>query len=157
MKNIRFLRKLHSENKLDIVEPSSEICSDYIKKSSNSLKAAKILQEQNLLEEGVSMAYYSMYHTLTALFFKVGIKCENHAGAIILLKELFHVDNSVISFAKKERVDKQYYTDFRIKKDDVIQSIKSAEDFRIKIMNFIEQLKNEQISKFRTNIGNTII
>lgn len=127
MKSINFLKKLHSENKLDLVEQSNNISLDYIKKSSNSLKAAKILKEQNLLEESVSMAYYSMYHILTSLLFKIGIKCENHTGSIILLKELLNLDNSEISFAKSERVDKQYYIDFNVKKEDADQSIKSAE------------------------------
>lgn len=90
-----------------------------------------------------------MYHILTALLYKTGIKCENHTGSIILLKELFNLDNSEISFAKTERVDKQYYTDFKIVKDDVSNAIKSAEGFRNKIMTYIENMKNSEVEKFR--------
>lgn len=157
MRSIKFLRKLHSKDKLNLIEPSNNISSDYIKKSSNSLRAAKLLKEQDLFEESVSMAYYSMYHILTALLFKTGIKCENHTGSIILLKELFNLDNSEISFAKTERVDKQYYTDFIIVEKDVNQSIKSAEDFRNKIIIHIENLKNEDIKKFRELLKKDLI
>jgi uncharacterized protein (UPF0332 family) len=45
-----------------------------------------------------------MYNSLTALLFRVGIKCENHAGSILLLKKLFkRIDLfNAISFAKEE-------------------------------------------------------
>jgi len=39
------------------------------------------------------MAYYSMYYSVLALFFATGIKCENHTAAIILLREIFAIDN----------------------------------------------------------------
>jgi len=39
-----------------------------------------------------------------ALLFKVGIKSENHTASILLLKELFGLDNSKILNAKKERM-----------------------------------------------------
>tara|TARA_Y100000310_G_scaffold339022_1_gene430399 strand:- start:26773 stop:27246 length:474 start_codon:yes stop_codon:yes gene_type:complete len=149
MRSIRFLKKLHLENKLDLVEPSKDISSDYLRKSANSYKAAVLLFEKELHEEAVSMTYYSMYHMLTALLFKAGIKCENHSGAIILLKELFNIDNSSISSAKKERIDKQYYTDFKIVNKDAQDSVKSAEEFRAIILSFIEQIKNEEINKIR--------
>lgn len=157
MKSIRFLRKLHLEKKLDLVEPSDNISSDYIKKSSNSLRAAKLLKEQDLLEESVSMAYYSMYHILTALLYKAGIKCENHTGSIILLKELFNLDNSEISFAKTERVDKQYYTDFKIVENDAEQAIKGSEAFRNKIMTYMENIKNEDVKIFRETLKENLI
>jgi len=157
MKSIRFLRKLHSENKLDFVEPSDDISSDYVKKSANSLRAAKLLRDQNLFEESVSMAYYSMYHILTALLYKVGVKCENHTGSIILLKELFHIDNSEISFAKTERVDKQYYTDFAVTEKDVSQAVIITESFRNKMMTYIENLKNQDIIGFRDVLKKNLI
>jgi len=39
------------------------------------------------LEEAVSMAYYSMYYSLLALLFRVGIKSENHTASIFLLRD----------------------------------------------------------------------
>lgn len=149
MKETSFLAKIHKERKLQIVEPSEEIKEAYLKKSESSLASAKILLDNNKLEEAVSMAYYSMYYQTLALFFKVGIKCENHSATIILVEKVFGLDNSKLSFAKKERVDKQYYIDFHITKEEVNDLIKSAEKYNAMIYDFIERLNAEKITDFR--------
>lgn len=79
----------------------------------------------------------------------MGLKCENHAAAIILLKELFEINNESISFAKKERIDKQYYTDFDITKDQVEELINSAEEFIAEVNFSISKLNSETITKLR--------
>jgi len=149
MKKINFLAKLSDEGKLQLVDPSEEIKQSYLKKSESNLISAKILLENNKLEESVSLVYYSMYHMLTALLFKLGIKCENHSASIILLKELFSIDNSNIFFAKKERIDKQYYIDFNISKQEILEAIRIAEDFNKKLLDFISKLDNQKIKEYR--------
>jgi len=149
MKKINFLVKLKKENKLELVEPSEEIKESYIKKSESSLASSKILIDNEKLEESVALSYYSMYHMLTALLFKAGIRCENHAGTIILMKHLFNLDNSDISSAKSERVDKQYYIDFHITKQEVEDAIKNAEDFNNRLFDFISKLNNRDIETYR--------
>jgi len=149
MKKINFLNKLKKERKLGIVEPSEEIKQSYIEKSESNIISAKILLENNRLEEAVALSYYSMYHILTALMFKTGIKSENHSASILLLKELFNIENSDISFAKKERVDKQYYVDFKITKEEVMDAITKAEAFNGRILDFISRLTNENIDAYR--------
>jgi uncharacterized protein (UPF0332 family) len=149
MKTTNFLTKLYKEGKLKILESSEEIKEAYLVKSESNLISSKILFENNRFEESVSMAYYSMYNLLNALLFKVGIKCENHSGAIILLKELFNLDNSKLSFAKKERIDKQYYVDFNVTKEQVLETIKIAEENNKEIMDFIAKLKNKEINEYR--------
>lgn len=149
MKKINFLNKLKKEGKLGLVEPSEEIKQSYIEKSESNIISAKILLENKRLEESVTLSYYSMYHMLTALMFKAGIKSENHSAAIMLLKKLFGADNSDISFAKKERVDKQYYVDFNITKEEVADAIKKAEAFNSKILDFISRMTNEDIVGYR--------
>src|SRR3989339_1629322 len=129
MKKINFLIRLKEEGRLSIIDPSEEIKESYIRKSASSLKSAEILLGNGQVEDAVPMAYYSMYNMLTALLFKIGIKCENHSASIIILKELFGIDNSGISSAKTERVDKQYYVDFEITKEEVGNLIESAEQF----------------------------
>src|SRR3989344_3143638 len=145
MKKIRFLTKLRKEKKLELVEPSEEIKESYTQKSESNLISSKILLENNQLEEAIALTYYSMYHMLTALLFKVGIKCENHAASIILLKELFNMNNSDISSAKTERIDKQYYTNFHITREEVIEAIKNAEIFNSKLLDFISKISNKDI------------
>ncbi|MFH1151869.1 MAG: HEPN domain-containing protein [Nanoarchaeota archaeon] len=152
MKKINFLIKLQKEGKLKMVEPSGEMKKSYLNKSESNLISSKILFENNLFEEAISMAYYSMYNALNALLFQVGIKCENHSGAIFLLKELFGLDNSGISFAKQERIDKQYYVDFNVTKEQVLELIKIAEEASKELLNFIAILKNKDIESYRTKL-----
>jgi len=149
MKKSDFFNRLQEEGKLQLVPPSEEIMSSYLKKSDSHLVSAKLLLKNDRLEESVSLAYYSMYYMLLSLFFRVGIKCENHSAAIILLKELFKIDNSLISYAKKERIDKQYYVDFKITKEEVEELIEAAEIFNSIILDFIEKLNSEKIAEFR--------
>ena len=146
---MNFLIKLKKEGKLKIVESSEEVKKSYIEKSESNFISAKILLNNNRLEEAVSLAYYSMYNVLIALFFKVGIKSKNHLASIILLKKIFNIDNSEILFAKKERVDKQYYVDFHIIKEDVEDLIKKAEEFNKKLLDFISKLNNNMIKLYR--------
>jgi uncharacterized protein (UPF0332 family) len=111
MKKLSFLNKLKKEGKLTLVEPSEEICSSYLEKADNCLKSAKLLLQNDLYENSISMSYYTMYNSLVSLLFKIGIKCENHTGSILVFKKLFgRIDLfKIISFAKEERIDKQYY------------------------------------------------
>ena len=141
--------KLKKEGKLKIIEPNSNVKDSYIEKSRNSLKSAEILLEKKLIENSVPMAYYSMYNMLTALLYYLGIKCENHSASIIILKELFGIDNSKIEFAKTERVDKQYYIDFKINKEEVENLIKTAVEFNSILYDYIEKLTTKQIILFR--------
>ena len=147
MKN-KLLAEPIKENKLKLVESSEEIKDSYLEKSQSNLDSTKILLENNKLEESVSLTYYSMYNIATSLFFKTGIKCENHSALIILLKEIFEIDNSSISYAKKERIDKQYYADFEITKEEVNEAIKSAEDFSSILIDFISKMNNSDIEEY---------
>ena len=98
-----FLNKLKKENKLELVEYSNEIRDSYLDKSDSCYKSAKILLENNLLENSIGLSYYSMYDALLSLLFGVGIKCENHSGSILMLKLLFEENElfEIISNAKK--------------------------------------------------------
>lgn len=162
MKKPSFLSKLKKEGKLELVEPSEEICKSYTDKADNCLKSAKLLLQNSLYENSVSMSYYAMYNSLTALLFRVGMKCENHAGSIILFKKLFgRVDLfKVISFAKKERIDKQYYVtsenNFVLTKESAEDMVVKAEDFLVKMKLIIVELKNEQTEELKEKFGNIV-
>ncbi len=149
MKKINFLIRLKEEGKLSLIGLSDEIKESYVRKSASSLKSAKILLENEQIEDAVPMAYYSMYNMLTALLYKAGIKCENHSASIIILKELFSIGNSEILSAKTERVDKQYYVDFEITKEEVGNLIKSAEQFNSMLYDFIDKLTAKQALEYK--------
>jgi len=151
MRKQNFLNKLKRQRKLEIVEPSENICLSYLEKAKNSFSSAKILLESKLYENSVSMSYYAMYNSLTALLFKIGIKCENHTGSILLLKELFQENKlfDIISFAKEERVDKQYYVDFELTEESAKDLLNKSEDFILEIKILMKKLTTEEIKRFR--------
>jgi len=157
MKKLSFLSRLKKEGKLEIIESSEEICSSYLDKADNCLKSARILLQNNLYENSISMSYYTMYNSLTALLFKTGIKCENHTGSIILFKKLFKRTDlfKIISFAKRERIDRQYYVtsknNFVLTKESAQDLLIKTEDFLIKIKLIIRNLRKEEIEKLREN------
>lgn len=132
-----------------IVEPNKNIANSYNSKSRSTLSAAKMLLENKFFEESISMAYYSMYNKTTSLFSIVGIKSENHSLTIILLKEVFNLDNDKLRIAKKERIEKQYYTNSDINKEDAVKIISLAEQFIDEIDEFIDKITLEDISIYR--------
>jgi len=144
-----FLNKLFLQGKLMLVESSEEIKKSYFEKFESNLISSKILFKENRLEGAVALTYFSMYNLVLALLFGVGIKCENHSAGIILLKNVFELDNNLLIEAKKERIDKKYYTDFSIVKEEVIQGIFSAENFNRNLKAFILQLNNQKITFYR--------
>jgi uncharacterized protein (UPF0332 family) len=95
--------KLKNKGKIELVEPSEEIKASYLIKSQSNLESAKILFNAEKFEESISLAYYSMYNCLMALFFKFGIKSENHTASIILFEKLFKQEKLVemIKYGKK--------------------------------------------------------
>jgi len=154
MRRIQFLIEMAKKGKLELVEPSGNISLSYLTKSESHLESAKILLNSGKLEESVSMSYYAMYHCLVALLFKCGIKSENHAVSIILLKELLKENElaKIISFGKEERVDKQYYTDFKIAKSDAEDMIKKTEEFAINCRLLIRSLNADRIKEVRKEL-----
>lgn len=155
MKRIAFIAERVEEGKIKLVEASEDIAASYNEKSKNAKIAADLLLQNSLLEEATSMFYYNMYHKVTALFYSVGLKCENHAATIILLKELFGIDNESISFAKKERIDKQYYTEFHVTQEQVKELRTIAEEFNAMMDQFIDRITNEQKQQFQETFRRT--
>jgi uncharacterized protein (UPF0332 family) len=151
-----FLKKLHKEKALRLVAPSEEIKTAYVKKSESFLASARLLLDNGRYEESVSMAYYSMYYSVLALFFATGIKCENHTAAIMLLDEVFGIDNSAIESAKTERIDKQYYVTSAPVRDEVVALIRAAESFDTELLNVIDRLTTDKRDAFRTTFTTLI-
>ena len=158
MRRLDFLSKLKTEGKLLLVEPSNEISDSYLGKADNCLRSARILLDSDLYENSVSMSYYAMYNSLTALLFKVGVKCENHAGSIVVFRELFGRKDlyRTVSFAKKERIDKQYYVSLVLTKKSAVDLYRKVEDFLLEIKLMIKNVRGEDIPRLRDKATRTI-
>ncbi len=146
---------------MELVEPSEEIKESYIRKADNCLRSAKILLNNDLYENSVTEAYYAMYNCLLALLYKVGIKSENHSASIILLKRLFRENDlfGLISSAKKERIDKQYYVESEQKHKVTIDScsnmVSKTEDFMVRTKLLVNKINNDYVNRIRTDFQDT--
>ena len=106
MKKTDFLSKLKQEDKLELIEFSEEISKSYLIKSDKCIQVAKLAYNAGIYENAVSEAYYSIYNTVQSLFFKCGIKCENHSGAVLLIKQLFNLKNQYLNWIIAKRPDR---------------------------------------------------
>jgi uncharacterized protein (UPF0332 family) len=152
MKKSNFLDKLKEDGNLKLVEPSNEISKSYLVKSENCIKVAKLAYNEEIYENAVSEAYFSIYNIVTALFYKCGIKCENHSAAVILINKLFNLKNLYLIFSefKKDRIDNQYYTPILdqepITKERCNENLKIAQKFNLEIRAYMEKLTQEEIN-----------
>lgn len=159
MKESDFLSKLKKEKVMEIVESSEEISKSYLIKSEKCIQVAKLAFNAGIYENAVSEAYYSIYNTVTALFYKCGIKCENHSAAIILIRQIFNLkDLSFIFYEfKKDRIDNQYYTPMvnaePITKEKCEERIKTAQKFSIELRVFMENLTLENIKRIQMDFN----
>ena len=155
MKGLSFLKRLNKEGKLKLVEPSAEISKSYLIKSDNCLKSASVLYKEKLYENSVAEAYYSMYNAVLSLLFRCGIKCESHSAAILILGEIFGMDDlkGKLSFAKKERIDKQYYVSdpesIRVTEEANEKMLADAEDFALRIKSFLGRIKTGEVKVYQ--------
>ncbi|MBS3092889.1 HEPN domain-containing protein [Candidatus Pacearchaeota archaeon] len=157
MKELNFLKKLKRKGVIELVESSEEMKSSYLIKADNCLKSAKILFQSQLYENSTSEAYYCMYNSLLSLLFKIGIKSENHSASIILFDKLSENKGlvKIISWAKEERIDKQYYVEtqqiVKVTKESCNEMILKTEDFLVKMKLLISELSNEKVNSARDN------
>lgn len=159
MKRPDFLNRLRKEGKLRMVEPSVDICNSYLKKAERSIKAAKLLSDEELYEESITTAYYAIYNSITAFLFRIGIRCQNHSVSLVLLKKLTKREDlyKMAMHAKEERVKKQYFVssdeEMRVMETSAKAVLEDAESFIIEIKLIIEKLDNGDIAKIRKNVG----
>ncbi len=152
-----FLIKLAKQRKLELVEKSDELKHTYLIKSENCLRSAKILFKELIHENALIDTYYAMYDCVLALFFKCGIKSENHTGSITLLKELFELPKlaKMLEEAKKSRIDSQYYVDIQEKptSDLVKKAISDSESFILELKTFMSNIKVSEEDNIRDKLS----
>jgi len=162
MKELTFLKKLEKKRVIALVEPSEEMKSSYLIKAENCLKSAKILFQSQLYENSTSESYYCLYNSVLAILFKIGIKSESHSASIILFDKLFNKPDltKIVSWAKGERIDKQYYIETqqtaKATKESCNEMILKAEGFLIKIKLLINEASNEKINSAREEFNKLI-
>ena len=162
MRSSDFLNKLRKEGKLEIVEGSEQIALSYEKKGIECREVANLAFNKGYFESALTQSYYSMYNNVLSLFFKCGIKCENHSAAALLLKEFFDRKELYLIFskAKEERIDKQYYVTPSqtnpATNESAREMINVAMRFNPKIISYKNNLKLEEIKKIREKMKTNV-
>ena len=162
MKNSDFLNKLKKEGKLELVEGSEQMSLSYEKKGAECREVANLAYNNGYFESAITQSYYSMYNHVQSLFFKCGIKCENHSASAILLKDFFNQSelHLIFSKAKEERIDKQYYIapsqNNPATKESAKEMIGISMKFNPQITAFKNNLKLEEIKKIRDKISDIL-
>jgi len=162
MKNLDFLNKLGREGKLEIIESSEQISISYENKGVECREVANLAFNNGYFESAITQSYYSMYNNVLSLFFKCGIKCENHSASAMLLKEFFNQKGLglIFSKAKEERIDKQYYVtpsqNNPATRESAKEMISVSMRFNPQITAFKNDLKLEEIKKIQDKIRDAL-
>ena len=162
MKSSDFLNKLKKEGKLELVEGSEQMSLSYEKKGAECREVANLAYNNGYFESAITQSYYSMYNHVQSLFFKCGIKCENHSASALLLKDFFNQSelHLIFSKAKEERIDKQYYIapsqNNPATKESAKEMIGISMKFNPQITAFKNNLKLEEIKKIRDKISDIL-
>jgi len=73
---------LDKETRMRRIAPSQKLSEEHINKAKHNLRAADYNIKGGFSDWGVSQSYYSMYHALLAVLFKLGYESKNHECTI---------------------------------------------------------------------------
>jgi len=120
----RFLRTLKEKGLLTEAEP--ELIRAFFERAQQALRSARILLPHDR-EGAVTFAYYSRLYAASALLAKTGIRCRNHTGTHLLLRDLFAITS--LKDAKEERERLQYDPEAFVTANDAKRLVQEAERF----------------------------
>ncbi len=116
-----------------------------IERASQTMRAATLLFDNNLINDAVSRLYYFLLYNIRALLLSKGLEPKSHEGALRLfalhfIKErLFEPkDSHVFSKLMKYREEADYNPSYVFTKDDFTDFKKEAEALSIKIKAYLK-------------------
>jgi len=91
---------LARETRMKKIESSDKLSEEHINKAKHNLLAADYNIKGGFSDWGVSQAYYSMYHALLAVLFKLGYESKNHECTINAVEYL--IEEGKINLALRD-------------------------------------------------------
>ena len=79
---------LAKETRMKKIKPNNKLSEEHINKAKHNLQAADYNIKGGFSDWGVSQSYYSMYHALLGILFKLGYESKNHECTINTVKYL---------------------------------------------------------------------
>lgn len=102
-----------------------------MKKAADCLEDSKGSYELRLYEACVNRAYYTMFHSIQALFFVSGIKTKTHVGAHYKFREMYlktgFLDIS-LNIRLQRAFEKRNFSDYDYEEVAEQQALESVED-----------------------------
>ena len=116
-----------------------------IERASQTMSAAILLFDNNLINDAVSRLYYFLLYNVRALLLTKGLEPKSHEGALRLFalhfikEKLFEPkDSHVFSKLMKYREEADYNPSYVFTKDDFTDFKKEAEALSIKIQSYLK-------------------
>jgi uncharacterized protein (UPF0332 family) len=107
-----------------------------IAKAQDSLKAARILANQELYDFAISRAYYTMFYIAEAFLLSEGLSFNKHSAVIAKFGEYFARTNRVSNFyhryliqAQQSRILADYDASINATEEEALEQIFRAEQF----------------------------
>jgi uncharacterized protein (UPF0332 family) len=117
-----------------------------MQKAADKLSAAKLLLEEDFLDDAISRAYYCMYHSASAVLLAEGLTAKTH-DALKMIFGLYLVKTGkidrkygrLLSNLKDERESGDYdlFSDFQ--REDTESAVKQAEDFLSEMKRYLRK------------------
>ena len=116
-----------------------------IERASQTMRAATLLFDNNLINDAVSRLYYFLLYNIRALLLTKGLEPKSHEGALRLFalhfikEKIFEPkDSHVFSKLMKYREEADYNPSYVFTKDDFTDFKKEAEALSIKIKSYLK-------------------
>ena len=146
---------LERETRMRKITPNDGLSKEHINKAKHNLRAAEYNIKGGFSDWGVSQSYYSMYHALLGVLFKLGYESKNHECTInaveyLIEEKKINLDLKDIAFirtteqmtskdAKSLREEFQYGTETTVNEKILKELIENAK----KVVEKIEIALNE--------------
>ena len=118
-----------------------------LEQANESLEAARILLDKNLIRPSVNRAYYAMFYAVLALLAQGKKETSKHSGAIALFDKdfvkqgIFEKDYSRWlhdAFDLRQRSD--YAADYHVSPEDAESTLNNAETFVAKVKDVLARV-----------------
>jgi len=144
---------LNQKKGIELVEPSDNLRGAYLIKAEEALETVKTSKSRDWQ---LTTAYYTIYHGISSLLVKIGIKCEIHSCTIEFTKRYLKdhfapEDFELIDKAFSARIDSQYYVNRQVPNQNYELILKKTPAFLVKCKNII--LEQKEITEIRARIS----
>lgn len=128
------------------MENNKAVAQYELAKANDALKEAKILYDAESYSGAANRAYYSAFHTMSAMLAFDGYKFKSHAGVLARFRE-YYVKTGEIDKSVSPKIDKlfrirtscDYDVFYVVAKSDVKEQIENAETILSVVKNSIER------------------